>query len=393
MRLLYLHYGPQSGVTASITAALARAGDEVLLANPAERFRYQLRPGLRLPIPNPDPAALRGVAEALRRHGVAWKSYFFHTAFAFDHLTRLAGEAVSRVAPDAVLQAGVLFGPGVYPRVPHHLYVDHTRALAESYSPADGLPPPLPPYPEWRAREQAVYRGATAIFAMSEIVRRSLVHDYGVDPARVHVVGAGPNVEPGPGDLGLAREPRILMVGKNFLAKGGRALLEAFGHVRRRHPATRLDLVCNQAPPVLPEGVTWHGPLGREALARLYAVASALVLPTLREAFGLVLLEAMAFELPVVASRIYAIPEIVADGETGILVPPDDPAALTDALSALLADPARARRMGQAGRARVLGRFGWDRAAARMREVLSPRAAAGSRAAVAAGAAGPLRSA
>lgn len=393
MRLLYLHYGPQSGVTASITAALSRGGDEVLLANPAEQFRYQLRPGLKVPLPNPRPAALRGAAEAVRRHGLAWKAYFLHTTWAFDHLTRLAGQAVARAAPDAVLQAGVLFAPGLYSRVPHHLYVDHTRALAESYTPLEGLPPPLPPYPEWRAREQAVYRGAASIFTMSEVVRASLVDEYGVDPARVHVVGAGPNVQPRPGDLGLAREPRILFVGKNFAAKGGPALLTAFAHVRQRHPAARLDLVCNTPPPTLPEGVTWHGPLGHEALARLYAVASAFVLPTLREAFGLVLLEAMAFEVPVVASRIFAIHEIVADGETGLLVPPNDPAALVDALSALLADPGRARRMGQAGRARVLARFGWDRAASRIREVISGRDSAGSRATALAGAAGPLRSA
>ncbi|WP_237758089.1 glycosyltransferase [Anaeromyxobacter sp. PSR-1] len=80
----------------------------------------------------------------------------------------------------------------------------------------------------------------------------------------------------------------------------------------------------------------------------------------------------MAFELPVVASRIEAIPEIVADGETGLLVPPRDPAALAAALGALLADPARARAMGAAGRARAAARFGWTRAAARMLDVLRP---------------------
>ena len=99
-------------------------------------------------------------------------------------------------------------------------------------------------------------------------------------------------------------------------------------------------------------------------------------LPTLREAFGLAFVEAMAFGLPVVGSRIEAMPEIVVDGETGLLVPPRDPAALAGALSALLADPARARRMGEAGRARVAERFGWDRAIGRMLDVLRPDRAA-----------------
>lgn len=374
MRLLYLHYGPQSGVTESISAGLAAAGVEILHANPAERFLYQVRPGSK--IPNARPAVVRAVAEAVRAHGRHWKSYYLHTTFAFDHLSALAAEAIRSCRPDAVLQAGVLFGPGPYPEVPYHLYCDHTRAIAERYQPVDGLPPPVPYEEGWRARERAVYRNAAGIFTMSEFVRSSLRDDYGVDPARVHVVGAGPNVVPAASDLGLHREQRILFVGKSFVPKGGPELLEAFSRLRRDHPALRLELVSSSAPATLPEGVTFHGLLGREALARLYASASIFALPTLREAFGLSFLEAMAFALPVVGSRIEAIPEIVSEGETGLLVAPRDPAALAKALSDLLADPVRTRLMGAAGRARVLQRFGWDRAASRMLHVLRPGSAA-----------------
>jgi alpha-maltose-1-phosphate synthase len=376
MRLLYLHYGPQSGVTASTSAALARAGVDVVHANPAERFLYQLRPGARVPIPNARPAVVRGVAEAMRAHGRSWKAYYLHTLYAFDHLTELAGEAIRRSRPDAVLQAGVLFAPGRWPEVPYHLYLDHTWAIAERYVPAPGLPPPVPYEPAWRAREEAVYRGAAAIFTMSEVVKASLRDDYGVDPGRVHVVGAGPNVEPGPRDLGLARDGSILFVGKNFVPKGGPTLLDAFERIRRDHPAARLHLVASSAPATLPEGVTFHGLLGKEALARLYATSSVFALPTLREAFGLVFLEAMSFALPVVASGIEAIPELVHEGETGHLVRPGDAGALAAAISGLLADPARARRMGAAGRARVSSRFGWELAAARMRQVIRPRRSA-----------------
>jgi glycosyltransferase involved in cell wall biosynthesis len=306
--------------------------------------------------------------------------------------------------PDAVLQAGVLFSPGVHPEVPYHLYLDHTRAIAERYPPLPGLPPAPPAQRGWRAREQAVYRGAAAIFTMSAFVRASLCEDYGVDPARVHVVGAGPNVVPEtvdeprrvgsidePRRVGSIDEPRrvglvdratppsdaplLLFVGKSFVPKGGPELLDAFATVRRAHPRAQLAIVSQRCPAPLPEGVTFHGPLGRAALARLYARATVFVLPTLREAFGLSLLEAMGFGLPVVATRLEAIPEIVADGETGLLVPPRDADALGKALCALLADPARARRMGAAGRARALAGFGWARAAAGMLEVLRPAGA------------------
>jgi alpha-maltose-1-phosphate synthase len=370
VRVLYLHYGPQSGVTASVMGRLAAAGVEVAAANPMERFLWRLRPGSRLP--NPRPAAVRAFLEALRRHGGSWKEYWVHTPYAFDHLTATAGAAIRRTRPDAVLQAGVLFGPGTAPGQVYHLYVDHTRALAEQYERVAGLPPPLPPDPAWRTREARVYRGAATIFSMSEFAARSLVRDYGVDPERVRVVGAGPNVAPSPADGGAGREPAILFVGRNFVPKGGPDLVEAFRRVRREHPRARLWIVSQTAPAQLPEGAIFHGPLRPDALAALYARASVFALPTLREAFGLALVEAMCFGLPVIASRIEAIPEIVSDGETGVLVPPRDPAALAAALSSLLADPARARHLGAAGRARAAERFGWDRAVGRMLDVLRP---------------------
>lgn len=86
-------------------------------------------------------------------------------------------------------------------------------------------------------------------------------------------------------------------------------------------------------------------------------------LPSLRESFGLVFLEAMAARCPVVASRTDGIPEVVADGETGLLVPPGNAPELADALIQLLTDPGRARQMGNAGRARVERLFSIERMA------------------------------
>jgi glycosyltransferase involved in cell wall biosynthesis len=374
MRLLYLHYGPQSGVTDSVTGQLAAAGLEVVQHNPVRHFLYQLRPGT--PIPNARPAVARAVLEALRLHGMHWKSYYLHTPYAFDRLSRGAARAIRRAAPDLVLQAGALFGPGPYPTGPYHLYLDHTRAISERYPAVPGLPPPVASQAVWRAREQATYRNAAAIFTMSEFVRTSLLEDYGVDAARVHVVGAGPNVVPARRAV-LPRTPLILFVGKHFVPKGGPGLLAAFAAVRRDHPEARLAVVSSSCPSPLPPGVDFHGLLSREALGRLYESASVFALPTLREAFGLSLVEAMTFGLPVVASRIEAIPEIVADVETGMLVPPLDVPSLTRALAGLLSEPARARQMGAAGRQRAALRFGWERAARRMLAVLHPERAAG----------------
>src|SRR5205085_6792560 len=88
----------------------------------------------------------------------------------------------------------------------------------------------------------------------------------------------------------------------------------------------------------------------RADIPALMRAADVVALPSRSEGFGLALLEAMDAERPVVASAVAAIPEVVADDATGLLVPPDDPAALGAALAALLGDPERARRMGAAGR-------------------------------------------
>jgi len=99
----------------------------------------------------------------------------------------------------------------------------------------------------------------------------------------------------------------------------------------------------------------------RRDVPDLLAASEGFVLASRWEGLGLVFLEAMAAGLPVVATRVSAVPEVVLDGETGLLVPPDDPAALGRALSRLAADPELRASLGAAGAARVRERFGLDR--------------------------------
>jgi glycosyltransferase involved in cell wall biosynthesis len=138
----------------------------------------------------------------------------------------------------------------------------------------------------------------------------------------------------------------------------------------------------------LAERIAWRGPLAQDEVLEAYGRADLFVLASRiapdgdRDGLPNVLLEAGAMALPVLASRISAVPELIEDGLNGRLVPPDDAPALGAALAALIRDPAARLRCGRAGRCRVLDRFamepGIDRLAARLAAMLdrADRAAA-----------------
>ncbi len=123
--------------------------------------------------------------------------------------------------------------------------------------------------------------------------------------------------------------------------------------------------------------VTFVGPVSRSALLEEYASADLLVLPSRFEPFGIVLLEAMAAGLPVVASRVGGVPEVVVEGETGLLVDPGDTEALASAILRLVEDHALRARLGAHGRERARS-YSWDglipRILAVYREALEERA-------------------
>jgi starch synthase len=114
--------------------------------------------------------------------------------------------------------------------------------------------------------------------------------------------------------------------------------------------------------------------LPRPEVVQLLSHATVFVCPSVYEPFGLINLEAMACELPVVATSVGGIPEIVVDGVTGYLVPVPDGekglgSALSERVNAVLGDPARARAMGKAGRQRVLQHFTWEAIAIKTAEL------------------------
>lgn len=119
----------------------------------------------------------------------------------------------------------------------------------------------------------------------------------------------------------------------------------------------------------LADRVVFSGRLGEADLPAAYGLCEVFVMPSRGEGFGIAYVEAQAAGRPVLALRRGGAPEAMHEGETGLLIDREDPGELAGALTALLADPARARAMGEAGRA-FAGRFSWDRAAEAVREAL-----------------------
>jgi starch synthase len=260
--------------------------------------------------------------------------------------------------------------------------------------------------------EQVAIEAADAVIAVSGAMRDDVLSAYpAVDPDRVVIIHNGVDAEefqPDPDTAALTRlgidpeRPSVVFVGRLTRQKGIDHLLTAAAQI---DPAAQLVLLPSA--PDTPEvgeemraraavlaasrgGVLWlEQVLPRPELIQVLTHATVFVCPSVYEPFGLVNVEAMACGAAVVASAVGGIPEIVLDGETGLLVPfepkPDgSPAdrvgfadALTKAINTLVADPERARRMGEAGRRRVVDHFSWAAIArqttALYEALLSPR--------------------
>lgn len=235
---------------------------------------------------------------------------------------------------------------------------------------------------------RAVRRVRPEVIAISEAVAQQ----FDGMGCRVHIIPNGiplDRFEPRPPSPGLRAElglpegaPLVSVVARLTPWKGHRVLLRAWPTVRARVPDARLLVVGEVAfweqsyedelrglaeELGISASVHWLG--FREDVPDLLRLSDLLVLPSINEPFGRVLIEGMAVGLPVVATASGGVPEIVVDGQTGLLVPPEEVDALADAIASLLTDPTRARAMGAAGRARAVERFDVRRVARQVQAV------------------------
>jgi len=230
--------------------------------------------------------------------------------------------------------------------------------------------------------ERVAAESAATVVAVSDGMRADVLAAYpAIPPDRVRVIRNG--IDPGeyapdPATDVLAQHgvnpgrPSVVFVGRITRQKGLPVLLKA---AQQLDPAAQMVLCAGQPDTAdladevaglvaglqaTRSGVVWLPEmLPKREVIQLLTHATVFACPSLYEPLGIVNLEAMACGTAVVGSDVGGIPEVVTDGETGLLVPPDDPGALASALNSLLADPGRAEAMGRRGRERAIAEFSW----------------------------------
>ena len=293
---------------------------------------------------------------------------------------------------DFVLQIGSKHGVcKKEPLVPYVVYTDGTRAIAEREYPMFQL---WSSEAEKAARiklETKLYRNASVVLTFSECARKSVINDYGIDENKVATVYAGANIKEIPSKLEKDYSNKnILFVGKDFNRKGGPTFIKAFKEVKNEVRDAKMIIVSEpnlnfpsrlhtvfdffgikvkvSKPKINQPDFEIKGHVLYEELIQLFKDASIFAMPSVQENFGHVFLEAMAYKLPCIGTTVDAMPEIIVDGKTGFLVPPNDYTKLADKLVLLLEDENLMKRMGEQGQKRVERYFTWDLVVDRMTE-------------------------
>jgi glycosyltransferase involved in cell wall biosynthesis len=334
--------------------------------------------------------------------------YLFHR-----RLAELAPRCDARLefvsVPDRLFPLGIVDGPRVLVSAmswqPDVIVIDSiatafvgpTLAARRLRTPLIGMlhqPPGGIDHGPLRTSVQAVldrlaYTRLTRLLAASESLAIDL-RRRGIAPERIDVVPPGRDVAasvgPPPGDLRQGRAAAFLCVGNWVARKGILDLLQAFARLPERDATLHLVGDTNTEPtyaarvrerlarPDLAQRVVVHGPLSVAEVAAMYAAADAFVLPSLREPYGTVYGEAMAFGLPVVGWRAGNLPYLAGHEREGLLLQPGDLTGLTAALTRLAGDPSLRARLGAAARQRALKRPTWQEVAAvffdQLREVI-----------------------
>jgi len=296
-----------------------------------------------------------------------WQLMWRHnwTTYLFRQRSLSAARRIAQRRYSFSIQTQSLFDASV-PGLPHFVYTDNTMLANLQYQETQRSD--LPVTDEWISLERQLYQNARTCFVMSHNVGRSLIEDYGCDRDKVVCAYGGHNA---PIEVTPAKtydQKNILFVGVNWERKGGPELLAAFRLLRKHMPNAKLTIVgCT--PSMNEPGCEVIGRVPPSEVGRYYADASLFCMPSRREPFGIVFVEAMAHKLPIVATAVGAVPDFVTNEDNGFLVSPGDIEGLADVLRRLLSNPELCRKMGERSYA-VSHRYTWNNVASIVRNTI-----------------------
>lgn len=246
------------------------------------------------------------------------------------------------------------------------------------------------PEERWAFDRSSIRRSClrAAGYAANTAYEASYVEKLGVPRDRITVVGVG--VDPNALTAARTRQPeetnpgvpRVLYLAHLTSRKGLDTVVEALPAVWSRHPAIEVVVAGQTANDTdrlrraafrASEGhnLRWLSNVTEGEKAALLATSSVVLYPSRFESFGIVFLEAWVFAVPVVGCRAGAVPDVVEDGVTGLLIPPGDSAQLADCVTRLVANPAEAKRLGDEGQRRMREHHTWPAVAERARQALT----------------------
>ncbi len=312
------------------------------------------------------------------RHRVRGEGYSRqHTPAAARALSESAAEAVRALRPDAVLTPSTLPLYSLDVDCPTACWPDATFEANLLFYPDFSILSDAHIVEAHDVERQALSNATLALFA-ARYAADSASGYYGVPEAAVHVVPYGANLGRAPDDVeaGLAARPdgecRLLYVGSGWVRKGGDVALRVAEEMTAAGLPTTLT-VAGPPPPVRHPLLRVTGflrkdvPVERDRLRRLLAESHVLCMPVRAEDYGCVFAEAAAFGLPSVATRVGGVPSAVADGESGLLVPPRSrPQDIAAQVMDLLADAERYRQLCRSARGWYERVGNWDVAADRV---------------------------
>ena len=281
---------------------------------------------------------------------------FWHTPYIFKAIKRLLAKKLLNDEFVFTFQMQSLFDCS-QPGVPHFVYTDHTHLANLNYPGYDNASL----YPRrWIELEKQIYQNANLTFVRSSHIRQSLIEQYNYPKERIALVYAGNNVEITSYNNFDKKyeEQRILFVGLDWERKGGPELVEAFKQVLQTHPNATLTIV-GASPQLQIPNCQVVGKVAPSSLMAYYKSATIFCMPTHLEPFGVVFLEAMQASLPIIATKVGAVPDFIKDNWNGILVEPGDINGIANGLIKLLENPILCQQFGERSFALWNERYTW----------------------------------